>query len=181
MDKRVKSRLTLIGLVMIFALPALIAQLVLTQNWYQAGVTNTGELIEGNVTLSSLGIESSHLNEGWILGYVVPDNCNERCMEQVHLLGQSYIALGRYKERVTPALFSTTASDIDSLPTFASDTISIAQSHFRDLPEASIVIIDPRGQLVMRYISSGDDGDLVSQSQGMLHDLRKLLKLSRVG
>jgi len=181
MNKKVKSRMTLIGLVMIFALPALIAQVVLTQNWYQAGVTNTGQLVEGNVTLSDLGIESSHLNDGWVLGYVVPDDCNKRCLEQIHLLGQSYIALGRYKERVTPALFSATSREFESLPTFAYGTVSISQAHLPQLPEASIVIIDPRGQLVMRYMSVGDDNDLVSQSKGMLHDLRKLLKLSRVG
>jgi len=33
----------------------------------------------------------------------------------------------------------------------------------------------------MEYKSVSDPSQLVSQSKGMIHDLRKLLKLSRVG
>jgi hypothetical protein len=43
------------------------------------------------------------------------------------------------------------------------------------------VIVDPLGQLVMRYPKVKSETELVSQSKGLLADLRKLLKLSRVG
>ncbi len=43
-----------------------------------------------------------------------------------------------------------------------------------------MLIVDPLGQLVMSY-SPKPNEDLVLLNKGMLADLRKLLKLSRVG
>ncbi len=41
-QRRSRGRLVLIGLILIFALPAIIAKTVLEHNWYTSGVTNTG-------------------------------------------------------------------------------------------------------------------------------------------
>ncbi|MGF1754566.1 hypothetical protein L4C33_13325 [Vibrio makurazakiensis] len=182
MDKPLlKGRMTLVGLVVVFALPALIAKLILSQNWYQSGVTNFGQLIDGNVTLSSLGIESSESQEGWLLGYVIPEHCDELCTQQMHILGQSYIALGKYKERVSPTIFATKSSDSNWLESHDADALVVSEVNERVFQDASIIIVDPLGQLVMLYPSVTNESELVSQSKGMLHDLRKLLKLSRVG
>lgn len=182
MDKPLlKSRMTLIGLVVVFALPALIAKLILSQNWYQSGVTNFGQLVDGNVTLSSLGISSPEPQDGWLLGYVIPEHCDELCTQQLHILGQSYIALGRHKERVSPTIFATKSSDNTWLENNDVDTLMVNQLNTNFFQDASIIIVDPLGQLVMLYPSVTDESELVNQSKGMLHDLRKLLKLSRVG
>ncbi len=46
--------------------------------------------------------------------------------------------------------------------------------------QGQVLIVDPLGQLVMSYTAEPNE-DLVKLSKDMLADLRKLLKLSRVG
>lgn len=58
-QRRSRGRLVLVGLILIFALPAIIAKTVLEQNWYTSGVTNTGELVEPRVTLQDFWIDDS--------------------------------------------------------------------------------------------------------------------------
>lgn len=174
-----KGRMMLIGLVVVFALPAIIAKVVLSQNWYESGVTNYGELVEGQVNMSSLGIEVE--NQGWLLGYVVPETCSDLCQKQLHILSQSHIALGKYKERVSPTLLVTNQSDQSWLLEQKDSSVQLMAEEIAPLQEATIVIVDPLGQLVMQYPSVKDESELVAQSKGMLSDLRKLLKLSRVG
>ncbi|NOH95716.1 hypothetical protein [Vibrio sp. 99-70-13A1] len=178
---QLKGRVLLVSLILIFALPAIIAKLVLSQQWYTAGVTNFGELIEPKTTLTNVGVDILPLQEGWLLAYVVPQNCNRVCEQQVHLLGQSYLALGKYKERVKLILLidkgnNDTLKDMDLFREVRTDL-----TNNDPLLASSVVIVDPLGQLVMRYQGVSNQALLVKQSKGILHDLRKLLKLSRVG
>ncbi|ENV6056109.1 cytochrome oxidase biogenesis cluster protein, partial [Vibrio parahaemolyticus] len=46
-----KGRFVLIALICLFALPAIVAKLILAQGWYETGVTNRGKLIEPYTTL----------------------------------------------------------------------------------------------------------------------------------
>ena len=84
----------LIALVCTFALPAVIAKVILTQGWYQSGVTNRGELVEPYTTLEQLGQESPLKDHGWQLAYVLPNECTEQCKQQLYLL-QEYASTGR--------------------------------------------------------------------------------------
>ncbi|KGY13103.1 hypothetical protein NM22_06375 [Vibrio tubiashii] len=174
-----RGRIIFVSLVVMFALPAIIAKTVLSQHWYQSGVTNKGELIEPTATLDSLGIDNPYQQKQWQLGYVVPKQCDEFCKQQIYLLGQSHIALGKYQQRVQPVLISTVQSDTINRPGYAqlkvNDGFSMLVGQFE------FVIVDPLGQLVMRYPKVATEDELVAQSKGLLADLRKLLKLSRVG
>ena len=67
-QRRSRGRLVLIGLILVFALPAIIAKTVLEQNWYTSGVTNTGELVEPRVTLQDFGLTAPVEGEGWLVG-----------------------------------------------------------------------------------------------------------------
>ena len=69
-----------------------------------------------------------------------------------------------------------------------SDRVAIDKSSFQVndafhnlISDFELVIVDPLGQLVMRCSMVEREGDLVNQSKDILTDLRKLLKLSRVG
>ncbi|NVN81229.1 MULTISPECIES: hypothetical protein [unclassified Vibrio] len=181
-QRRSRGRLVLVGLILIFALPAIIAKTVLDQNWYTSGVTNTGELVEPRVTLQDFGLTAPVEGEGWLVGYIAPTECDSLCEQQLHYLNQSYLALGKNKERVTAVVF---VSEGDSLPAaFDKPDLSFlsgGEQLSTKFAPASIVIIDPLGQLVMEYKSVSEPSQLVGQSKGMIHDLRKLLKLSRVG
>ncbi|MFW8632599.1 cytochrome oxidase biogenesis cluster protein [Vibrio natriegens] len=176
-SKVTRGRLVLISLVCLFALPALIAKLILSQGWYQSGVTNRGKLIEPYTTLEQLGQTAPQTLHGWQLAYVVPDHCEQQCQQQLHLLKQSHIALGKYQERVVPVLWTLESSD--SVDT-SLERMVINASVAEKVEQGQVVIVDPLGQLVMSYTPKKNE-DLVKLSKDMLADLRKLLKLSRVG
>lgn len=175
-----RGRIIFVSLVVLFALPAIIAKTILSQHWYQSGVTNKGELIEPVISYSTLGLDNPFNREQWQLGYVIPRQCNEFCQQQIYLLGQSHIALGKYQTRVAPVLMVAPWSD----PNVASEVyeqVEVNSQFSGVVAEFEYVIVDPLGQLVMRYPKADAESKLVAQSKGLLSDLRKLLKLSRVG
>ncbi|CAK3986393.1 hypothetical protein BCV39_13080 [Vibrio sp. 10N.286.55.E10] len=181
-QRRSRGRLVLIGLILIFALPAIIAKTVLDQNWYTSGVTNSGELVEPRTTLADFGVTVPMAGEGWLVGYIAPVECESLCEQQLHYLNQSYLALGKNKERVTAVVFVSEGNSLSgSLDKPGLSLLTGGDQLSTEFAPASIVIIDPLGQLVMEYKSVSDPSQLVGQSKGMIHDLRKLLKLSRVG
>ncbi|EKO3815736.1 hypothetical protein [Vibrio harveyi] len=172
-----KGRIVLVSLICLFALPAIIAKVVLSQGWYETGVTNRGELVEPYITLEQLGQPSPLDEKGWQLAYVLPPECKEQCQQQIHLMQQSHIALGKYQERVVPVIWTS------------EETSNVAQSivvmQMNDslssrVKAGQMLIVDPLGQLVMSYTPEANE-DLVRLSKDVLADLRKLLKLSRVG
>ncbi|HDM8218488.1 hypothetical protein [Vibrio campbellii] len=172
-----KGRIVLVSLICLFALPAIIAKVVLSQGWYETGVTNRGELVDPYITLEQLGQPSPLEEKGWQLAYVLPSECKEQCQQQIHLMQQSHIALGKYQERVVPVIWtSEEANDVDQ---------SIVVMQMNDalssrVKAGQVLIVDPLGQLVMSYTPEAKE-DLVRLSKDVLADLRKLLKLSRVG
>ncbi|MEI8630567.1 cytochrome oxidase biogenesis cluster protein [Vibrio sp. M60_M70] len=176
-SKVTKGRLMLIALVCTFALPAVIAKVILTQGWYQSGVTNRGVLVEPYTTLELLGQESPLKEHGWQLAYVLPNECTEQCRQQLYLLQQSHVALGKYQGRVVPVLWQT---ELSGTVDISMTTMQMNQSVTAKVKPGQMLIVDPLGQLVMSY-SLKPNEDLVSFNKGMLADLRKLLKLSRVG
>lgn len=177
-SSQTKGRAVLILLIVMFAIPAIAAKIILTQNWYQAGVTNKGELIEPKLTYQMLSIDTPS-DKAWHFGYVLPQECGDLCQSQMHLLLQSYTALGKYQKRVKPVLFVTT-KNANLIESDAFLIISVEDNFLQQIPESNLVIVDPLGQLVMTF-SSVQKGELIDQSKRVLSDFRKLLKLSRVG
>ncbi|EGQ7947674.1 cytochrome oxidase biogenesis cluster protein [Vibrio parahaemolyticus] len=172
-----KGRLVLIALVCLFALPAIIAKLILAQGWYESGVTNRGKLIEPYTTLAQLGQSAPEAVHGWQLAYVVPDLCDGQCQQQLYLLNQSHVALGKYQERVVPVLWTSASSDTIEI---SMESMAMNENVAARVQQGQVLIVDPLGQLVMSYTVEPND-DLVKLNKDMLADLRKLLKLSRVG
>ncbi|WP_199479128.1 cytochrome oxidase biogenesis cluster protein [Vibrio harveyi] len=172
-----KGRIVLVSLICLFALPAIIAKVVLSQGWYETGVTNRGELVEPYITLEQLGQPSPLDEKGWQLAYVLPPECKEQCQQQIHLMQQSHIALGKYQERVVPVIW--TSEETSNV----AQSIVVMQMNYSlssRVKAGQMLIVDPLGQLVMSYTPEANE-DLVRLSKDVLADLRKLLKLSRVG
>ncbi|MCG6217400.1 hypothetical protein [Vibrio furnissii] len=180
MTDKSKGRLILVGIVLFFALPALVAQAVLSNHWYQSGATNTGELIEPRVTMSSLGVFNPLEQVSWQMAYVVPASCTADCQQQIYLLAQSHTALGKEQSRVTPVLLVSAHSDTAALEGMALQQIPVNTQFMQHIEAGDVVIVDPLGQLVMRFAEPEASQQIV-QSRKVLADLRKLLKLSRVG
>ncbi|PQJ42828.1 cytochrome oxidase biogenesis cluster protein [Vibrio campbellii] len=172
-----KGRIVLVSLICLFALPAIIAKVVLSQGWYETGVTNRGELVDPYITLEQLGQPSPLEEKGWQLAYVLPSECKEQCQQQIHLMQQSHIALGKYQERVVPVIWtSEEANDVDHRIVVMQMNDALSSR----VKAGQVLIVDPLGQLVMSYTPEANE-DLVRLSKDVLADLRKLLKLSRVG
>lgn len=176
-----KSRIKLLSLIALFALPAILAKVILMNNWYNSGVTNKGVLIDPTASYDSLGAENPLENKSWQLAYLVPAECGDVCQAQVEIMRQSYIALGRYRNRVEPVLLMSSDSDSSIEPLEGFIQIPVSKKFLTELSPSDYVIVDPRGQLVMRYPEIEDTENLSIQNKGLLADLRKLLKLSRVG
>ncbi|MCV3264787.1 cytochrome oxidase biogenesis cluster protein [Vibrio harveyi] len=173
-----KGRIVLVSLICLFALPAIIAKVVLSQGWYETGVTNRGELVEPYITLEQLGQPSPLDEKGWQLAYVLPPECKEQCQQQIHLMQQSHIALGKYQERVVPVIW--TSEETNNVVAQSIVVMQMNDSLSSRVKAGQMLIVDPLGQLVMSYTPEANE-DLVRLSKDVLADLRKLLKLSRVG
>ncbi|MEZ9512940.1 hypothetical protein AB4177_17485 [Vibrio breoganii] len=175
-----QGRLKLLALILIFALPVVAAHLILNQGWYQSGVTNKGVLIEPRFTFESAGLVSP-VSDTWQLAFIVPDKCDQVCEQRWHLLNQSYIALGAYSERVVVTLYVSETADTSWLAKNQSN-YPILQLNSQPLPVESqdYLLVDPLGQWVMRY-PQAEMNTLVAQNKGLIADIRKILKLSRVG
>ncbi|XAW87685.1 hypothetical protein ABDK09_05725 [Vibrio sp. CDRSL-10 TSBA] len=176
---KTKGRVILIAIVLFFALPALVAKAVLSNHWYQSGITNKGTLIEPRVTLSQLGINNPLQHSRWQMAYLVPDKCDDVCRQQLHLLTQSHTALGKEQGRVSPVLLLSAVSDLNAIRDLTLPRITVNQRFMQTVGAVQMVIIDPLGQLVMGYTAPAEQQAALSRN--MLADMRKLLKLSRVG
>lgn len=180
-NRVVRGRLILVSLVLLFALPVIVAKVILSNNWYQSGVTNNGQLFDPVVSYKSLGLNNPLQSQSWQLGFVVPAKCDRFCSQQLYLLGQSHTALGKYQARVTPVVYFTADSDASVKKDYPYRIIDVSNSFTEEVHESEFLIVDPLGQLVMRYPKVDTANKLVTQSKGLLSDLKKLLKLSRVG
>ncbi len=176
-----RSRFKLVALILVFALPAILAKVVLSQHWYNSGVTNKGDLITPTQHLQSFGLDNPYQNSQWQLGYVLPEQCDVLCQSQLHYLQQSHIALGKYQQRVMPVVLVDQQSDRSALKDMDFAILEVNDAFTQVVQDHEYVIVDPLGQLVMRYPQVQSQDQLVQQSKGLLADLRKLLKLSRVG
>jgi|SRR5690554_1426893 len=178
-----KNRKLLLTVAAIFVLPLALAQLVLALGWYTPGASNKGNLINPPIELSSE--ENNVLPDTWRIATVVPASCNDACLNALYVLSQSYHALGRMQNRVTPV--GLQAADRLVLPEVPSDsqlqfiTVPGAVNALADIPANSLLIVDPLGNVVMWYEGSSDRQTTIMQARDLLSDLKKMLKMSRVG
>lgn len=173
------NRRPLVFLILAFALPILAAKIILSMNWYQGGATNSGELLSNNINYRILGMENP-IPQQWQLAYLLPKSCGEECQTRLYILQQSHIALGKNRSKLTPIILVQKDSDISALNKFTFTTFPANASLTAQLKQ-SLMVIDPLGTLVMSYpLVKGKDAH-VSQGKAMVKDIRKMLKLSRLG
>src|SRR5690554_2404251 len=99
-QQKYRSRRTLLIVAAIFILPLLAAKLVLMLQWYETGATNKGHLLDPPLTINA--IENTELPDNWRIGVLVPSPCTAACEHGLYVVNQSYIALGRLQDRVSP-------------------------------------------------------------------------------
>ena len=151
------------------------------------GRTNHGELLVPvvNIAEENPASDIARLGNGyWLLIYSNEDECAESCRDALHTIRQSRKMLGKEMDRLKRVFLHG-----ESPP----DTVFLADEHaglviLRDenlsellvdkkpvaLSAGGYFLVDPLGNLVMYFAPDINPGDMVA-------DIKRLLKLSRIG
>jgi len=186
--RRMRSRLMLIGIILMFFVP-LVAAFVLYygMHWRPAGQTNHGALIEPPRPLPTAGA-AAVLRGKWSLVYVGAGHCDGECRSTLHFIQQTYLGLAQLMPRVQQVFLVTAACCDDAFietehpqlitvnledPANAEAAALLGQIP-ADQRATSVFIVDPKGNLMMRY-------DARATPRGLHDDLQRLLSLSHIG
>ena len=195
-----RGRWVLLALAALF-LAGIVASFVLVRSGWRPGTTrNYGELVQparpiADVTLQDIEgrvLPFSELKGKWLLIYFGPAACLTPCTQNLYKMRQITLATGQEAHRVQPVFVITNDVALDVLRYTLKDypgTIAL-----RGAPEAvralasqfsvpagdalngldRVYIVDPLGNLMMSYPADANP-------QGMLKDLRQLLRASHIG
>ncbi|QAY88228.1 hypothetical protein [Pseudomonas arsenicoxydans] len=151
------------------------------QFWVPEGRSYHGELIGNGQSRADLGVQAQE--DRWQLLVTAPKECSVDCQQLVYLARQVQIGLGRDAGRASHALAAAQplSSDYDAkltreYPQLQRYPLNLTDFH-KTVGEQSVPqlwIIDPHGNLVLRY-------DPTVKGKDLLNDLRHLLKLSNIG
>ena len=171
------------------ALP-LIAAFIFYMTWRPQGGINHGELLETrpipHAVLSDLAgntFASDKLFGKWLLVTIQTAACDYKCQRKLYYLRQARITQGENMGRIErlwlirdtgmpdPQLIAAHPGLRIARP---ADPAWLAQFPAGGDPAQYIYLIDPLGNLVLRYDENVDP-------KGLVNDLTRLLKVSRVG
>jgi hypothetical protein len=185
-----RTRITLIVIFALFALPFLLAWVLNFVGHYTPGATvNHGTLIQpvrpvtaqGLVDAQGAALDAGYFKGEWVLLFRHAGACGEACYQALYVQRQVRLAQGKNIDRVKRLLLLEGAV----MPSWAGE---VAQ-HYPGLdiaraatPEASaalpaagrIYLVDPLGNLMMEYALDTDP-------RGIIKDLERLLRISYVG
>ncbi|MCG8672688.1 MAG: hypothetical protein MI867_25020 [Pseudomonadales bacterium] len=199
-----KNRIALILTVLAFVLPAALAYLAhSTGFWQSRGTVNKGELINPPINFDELALTSSDKpfdrKKQWWIVYTAPKQCDVACQNSLLQVRQSQIATGPYKNRVSTLLISHEYSDPtakswvkEHAPDMSTASLKeadwnkqMANAVILESQSASnagqIYIVDPMGAIFMTYPAEPDEKAAIQQGKGLVKDLQRVLKLSRIG
>lgn len=193
-----KNQIAIIALVVVFVLPVILAKVALENDWFNKGATNQGELLTPPIDFSANFAELPPL---WRLVYVLPEQCDAKCANAIYALGQIHIALGKHMDRVEPLIITTQNSQLtalqssedanlsdgkSSLDTFKHmQTLNLTKENvnemFKSVSSDGIFIVDTLNNGMLKHALYSDKEEAVQASRSILSDIKKLLKLSRIG
>lgn len=193
-----RARRFLLLLVALFAGPLVLAA-VLVVSWRPEPGAQHGELLNPAQPLDSFQgqgdagpVTLDSLRGHWWMVYPLADGaCDARCEDALYYMHQIRVALGKDMDRVRNlALVAETAGAPSGLQSYepldlvrmaAGDVTGFGDAYPQPKPVGeAIYLVDPLGNLVLRYdvpVRSGDP----QAGQGILKDLRRLLKYSKIG
>ena len=180
-DRR-KGRWQLILILMMVVGPMALATFMYKlQFWVPDSRSYHGELIGNGQTRADIGVQADE--DRWQLLVTAPTTCAAECQQLVYLARQLQISLGRDASRASHALASaqpvSTAyeaklkAEYPQLQRYPLDLSAFTRDAAAP-GDAQLWIVDPHGNLVLRY-------DAKVKGKDLLNDLRLLLKLSNIG
>jgi len=175
-----RSRLGVLWLALLFCSPLLLAELLYYgSGWRPPGRTNHGTLIEPPRPLAAPVFHGK-----WSLVYIGSGDCDADCRASLYFMRQTHLGLGESASRVQRLFLATGRCCAVDLQHAYPDLIRVDQSGAAgsallasfpsDARATTLFIVDPRGNLMMRY-------DARSAPKGLLLDLKQLLQLSSIG
>ncbi|HEV7632278.1 MAG TPA: hypothetical protein VGO41_04765 [Steroidobacteraceae bacterium] len=177
------NRRLLYLLIAVFFLP-IVASFVMyySMDWRPAKQTNHGELYQPARPLPQA---DTVLRDKWSLVYVGDGACDADCRKALVFARQTRLSLNQEMTRFDRVLLATDHCcdhgylDAEHAGLTLVDGAAPALREFvAAFPPAdravSLFVVDPLGNLVMRY-------DVRTDPKGLLTDLKKLLKLSHIG
>ncbi len=192
-DLRMRNLRMLAVLAALFLLPLLLSfWMYYGTAWRPASRVNHGELITPARPLPAVKLSilagaprsGSLFHRNWSIVYIGAGQCDASCRNSLYVMRQTRLALNNDMTRVD-RVFLVTADCCDH--TFlAREHAGIvvvdasganAGALLREFPgerASSLFIVDPLGNLMMRF-------DTHQDAKGVLQDLQKLLRLSTIG
>ena len=175
--RRARRMLVIIGLACI---SPFVASFALYYWWTPpGGQVNYGTLIEARkFPVESFGSEAARGK--WLLVTADPPQCEQRCQAKLYATRQSRTMTGKERDRVTRVWLLTADGTPDPALLAQHPDIVVARvdpAIVTALPADvanAIWIVDPRGNLILRYPAEPD-------IKGLYKDLARLLFASRIG
>lgn len=178
-----RGRLQLLLLLAVAIGPMLLASAMYQWRfWVPETRSYHGVLIGDGRTLVDLGVQGA-VEPLWQILVTAPGECAADCQQLVYLARQIQIGLNRETSRASHGLASALPlnSEYDTTlkreyPQLGRYQLDMAayQKAAEAVPGAQLWLVDPHGNLVLRY-------DASSKGKAILDDLRYLLKISLIG
>lgn len=185
-----KSRRTLL-IVGAVCIAPFVASWALYFFWQPSGRINYGELVEGatlpagNIVLAGADkpFDFLTLRGRWVYVTVDAGACDDYCQKKLWKMRQVRLTQGKYLERIERVWLVSDAQDVPAVvrKDYDGTWIANAQGHdllksfpFRDAQRDHIYLVDPLGNVVLRYPKDADPSR-------MKKDLQRLLRVSRIG
>jgi hypothetical protein len=181
-QQRRRGRLQLILVLLVAIGPMILATgMYKLQFWVPDSRNYHGEMIGNGQSRADLGVQADESH--WQLLVSAPQDCAADCQQLVYLARQIQVGLGQDSFRATHALAvaqplnadyaAKLAHEYPKLQRYSLD-LSLYNKAAPGIETPQLWIVDPHGNLVLRYDAKVDGKDL-------LNDLRQLLKLSNIG
>ena len=171
----------------VFILPVILAKLALDNHWFTEAATNKGELLQPSLDMSTL--VTAHDPKKWKMLYIVPASCDVSCENAIYSLTQLHSALGKEQDRAESIIITLEESDPKVISAIANNKhLRVLSSNqqsvnqvFKQVTTNGIFIADTLNNIILRYPTQIDPQEAVLHSRDILSDMRKVLKLSRIG
>ncbi|NQD36917.1 hypothetical protein HPT27_07745 [Permianibacter sp. IMCC34836] len=182
-----RNRWKLIGILLVFILPVFFAYAGYFGGWFQNYArSNRGELL---TPVPQIGNWQWQFNDGrtfetggkWWLVYVHRgDACDASCQLQLYTLQQTWIGIGKDQDRVRIGALGV-APDV-KLPEQAERlNASVEALNQNQVSGPAYYVIDPLGNVVLRYLAPSQQQDAIERSKDIRKDFQKLLRFSHIG
>jgi hypothetical protein len=154
------------------------------------GRVNHGQLLRPPVAVADLGLvrdngkplsaifDPAVAKRHWLMLVMAPQ-CDERCDHMLYIAHQIHVALGKDADRLRRAFWTQQPpADLAKYPGLIQLRADPAPRTWPGVPAAEhdlqVYLVDPHGNVIMRYPED-------TKGKPMLDDLKRLLKLSRIG